>query len=463
MNHHQYLVYLSAGLYYATDSNGAVISSGADAATVIQNVVNQNPSGIIALGAGTFNLSTSIKLQNNRSYTFVGSGSNLDSFNTGTILSAGNTVNAKVFEIVDSGIYNWSTRFVTLEKMRLTAPNGYGIHCDFPAHTTNNAGKVSPRFVIRDVMAYCKFGFLINIPINMHFNNVRGYSEVSGSRFIWLKNTNTGNYHCGNSEFFGLYAEMNAPDSVGLYLDQTGGTGWLNEMTFVGVMFLTADSGGGMAGIWLNCRGANAGSIALTNFYDTRIEGFTNAILMTARDQSGGGRIFKSCFTNHYSWSQGGQSGSDVLASGQNSFYDVVIQNANTDGVINLSGVTGTGGTADTPTFNVLNCKCGGGVNPPAAFTSYNLSGDGVNIKTSFSKTVTAVAGVTAVTHELKLGPATAQRLTPNVVQVTPYDSGITSLYVSSQDATNINVVCTPAGRRFTVNAWYELPRPWLA
>jgi hypothetical protein len=144
-----------------------IISSGANASTVIQAVIDLNPTGLIYFGAGSFDVSSaSVKFQNNRSYFIKGSGSNLDAFDTGTIINAGTATDAKAFEIVDSGTYDWTDRIFNLESLRLKADNGYGLHCDFANHTTANGGKVSPRFTLKTLL---KLQYGVNQqPLDMH-------------------------------------------------------------------------------------------------------------------------------------------------------------------------------------------------------------------------------------------------------------------------------------------------------
>jgi hypothetical protein len=462
--HYQYLIYLDGPNAVAVDSNGTPISSGTNHASVIQAVVNLNPTGIIAIGPGNFELTTSIKLQNNRSYLIVGSGGFSDSgFFPGTILrNEGQDTNFKLIEIVDSGVYGWSQRTIALRDLNLRAMRGYGIYCSLPAHNTQPGGTVSPRFSIQNVVVESRVGFYINTLYNSYFNNIYYYSEQDNSTMLHLTHTSPGSvggfpFHCGNTNFFDLFCNVGGTNSVGIHLDQTGGSGWLNELSFWGTMILGQEGGPQVAGIQFSCNTAGSGNIAMVMFNDMRIETCQHAIRLLAKPNPSypAGKIFNCTFKNLYSNSY---TGTDVIASGTNAFYDVTFNDAHLDGSMDLSAVNNSG--YDTPTFNLNNCVPSetGALIPPAA-GPYNVVGDGVRVKTQHTQIATSTGTNQQIAHGIKLG--NTQPKTPTFVSLTPLDSGITDLYETSPATpTNVNVTCTPVGKRFLVRAWLDFPHP---
>jgi hypothetical protein len=472
--HYQYLIYLDGGTAIAVGSNGTQIASNTNHAAVIQAVINLNPTGIIALGPGQFTISTSLKLQNDRSYNIIGSGGFIDSsyvgigIYPGTMLMSPGDTTSKLFEIVYSQ-HNWSSRTITLRDLNLRNLNGYGLYCNMAEQNMYPGGRVAPRFNIQDVAFECRVGLYINTLYNSFFKNLTYYSEQANSCMIHLTHTSPGSdggggvvntsvpFHCGNSNFFGIFGSIGKASSLGIHIDQTGGTGWINEISFWGTMLLGQEGEAQMAGIQFSCNTPNAGNIAMIMFNDMRIETFQHAIRLLAKSNAGwpAGKIFNCTFNNLYCNSY---TNTDVLASGTNAFYDVTFNDAHLDGGMDFSAVSNSG--YDTPTINFVNCipSEAGALIPPAA-GPYNVVGDGVRVKTQYTQIVTSTGGNQQIVHGLKLGGALPKA--PTYVSLAPLDSGISDLYeTSAATTTNVNVTCIPVGKRFLVRAWLDFPNP---
>jgi hypothetical protein len=469
--HYQYLIYLDGTTAIAVDSTGTQIASNTNHAAVIQAIINLNPTGIIALGPGQFTINTSLKLQNDRSYNILGSGGFIDSsyvgigIYPGTMLMSPGDTTSKIFEIVYSQ-HNWSSRTVTIRDLNLRNINGYGLYCNMPETNLYPGGRVSPRFNLQDIALESRVGLYINTLYNSFFKNLTYYSEQPNSRMIHLTHTSpgsddgTGNvntslpFHCGNSNFFGVFGSIGRTNSIGIEIDQTGGTGWINEISFWGTMLLGEEGHDQMAGIQFTCNTANSGNIAMIMFNDMRIETFQHAIRLLAKPTAGltpYGKILNCTFNNLYCNSY---TAKDVIASGANAFYDVTFNDALMEGSMDFSATNNSG--YDTPIIKMINCVPSevGSLTPPAA-GPYIVVGDGIRVKTSHAGTYTGTS--VTVNHGIKLGGALP--MSPSCVAVTPISSGITSLSVTNITPTSFTVTCTPSGT-FLAHAWLNFPNP---
>jgi hypothetical protein len=392
--HYQYLIYLDGQTCTAINSTGAVIASGTNHSTVIQYVVDMNPSGIVAFGPGTFDVSdSSIKLQSDRSYTFRGSGSsNNHAYYEGTILNAGNAPDAKVFEIVDcGGPYNWFERKVSISDITLMAVYGYGLHCDFPAHHSPNGGQVSPRFTLNNMYIAAKYGMKINQLSYSFFSNIRIFSEnVVGPIGIWLIDTNTNGYHSGNSTFIGVQIQSWSGTGHGVFFDGESSTSgsWINMIKFFHLEII----GNGDVGVYMKTTRSNSGMISLIDFYGTTIEGYLNAVAIYAKNNASpnipspinldtgdtytSGKVAHIKFNDLFTNAKGNEIGTDIVMYGVNAFYNIKFNSPIVEGRIYLGGVDGSG-WGEMPAVIVEDQISYKKLVPPVEGTPFVLRGSG--------------------------------------------------------------------------------------
>ena len=275
------------GNYYARNGlTGEIEFQGTDAAQVIQSAIDSISTGHIHIKDGTYVLSTSLKLPNNRRYLITGSG-------YGThLVSRGEGV----FEITDSGSYPFWGSQLTIKDMRIEAKTGFGVKCDFPKRVPQKC----PWLVLQNMYIYAKYGIKLNTPYRSRVENVHIQcdNEVSGGIGIWLYQEEPW-FHSGDSFFGSIYVNMDGPNAIGLLIDASlASDGTINLITFDKMMLYgRSDS----TGIYLKANNASAGNIAMIHFEGIDLEGWgTNIRLEGAPPPNVRGDIYSIYIQGEY-------------------------------------------------------------------------------------------------------------------------------------------------------------------
>lgn len=258
-----YVIYKDGSDYKALNgATGDIDYTSADASTVIQAVIDTDPTGIVFFKEGEYNLSNDIELQNDTEYHIVGSGYN-------TRLNRGGA--NPVFEIADSGNYPFWTQKTTIEDMYLNAPAGYGIKSEFP----DEYGEKSPWLALDHMFIQARFGIKINTPYKLDINylHILAPEESGGPPIgIWLYSEVPG-FNSGDSKIEWVMITDNYGDGTGILIDATDvAAATLNLMTFQKVMIYSGYGGVDSKGVHLKANDRSKGYIEYIYFRELDVE-----------------------------------------------------------------------------------------------------------------------------------------------------------------------------------------------
>lgn len=328
----EWLIWITSGITYAMNGHTGAQTSNANALTVIQYVINQNPTGKVHIKAGTYDTSSgTITLARDRMYFIEGEGRN-------TLLDAGTGVGAAVFTVgTQTGIY---VTYHVLADLAGEAENGYFYKCD------TGDGVASPWLICRGVVyaglwpsGGCKYGFKIDTPYRLDWEQVDIFSNTAGAVGLWFTHS-LNNFNCGNSHIKSLFIEHDAgaTGAIGVLIDATGASNayfnlvkfdyvdmWTSATSSYGFKFVCTDGAKG----WIN------------NIYVdySDIEGYTYPVHIATRSGAGDSGVAANIyFKNFY------MAGTIVLTGGgwdmTIGFEDGTVEYG---GVIDISGATNLG------------------------------------------------------------------------------------------------------------------------
>jgi hypothetical protein len=438
------------------------ITPSTDASTVIQAAINTAQS--VFIKDGTYDVSSaSIKLQNDKKYHVSGAGKGQ------TVLNAGNGVNAKVFEIVDSGNNPVHGKMVTLENMCLCANNGYGIHCDFAGHATNSLA-VTPHFTFShlrfgapELDLFCKYGMKINGIYKPVIDDIEIYGYATNSIGIWLFTTNTDGLACGDGNFRAVRIEQFGTTGIGILLDATLGGSLYASVNLLNFYDLEIIGSATSTGIEFRATDPTTGYVEMINFYGYRMEGLGTGIKFTGASTASSEKIITNI------WFEGGDLGcstANVLGTGTFGFFNTGIIFRHTNfytAPINLSGMLQYPDARarfhfdkcyDAHTMNL-------GVAAVDLFFHDCIGGQYMKGTVLYmcGKSI-GTGGQETIPHGLTLN---ASAIAPTRVVLTPNDDGTTTLYESNPaDTTNIYVTATNL-KHYTYQAFVDTSQIHIA
>jgi len=461
---YSYLIYKSGSDYYAEDSDGNVVYGGsgdaggvdgADASAVIQAVIDAEPTGIIFLKGGTYDVSNaSLKLQNDTAYHFRGEGKAF------TILNAGNAADAKVFEIVDSGNYPNHNKKHQIEDLCMCAYNGYGIHCDFANHAQNSL-QVTPRFTLSHLRfgkaedgLYCKYGMKINGIYKPVINDIEIHGYAADSIGIWLLTTNTGSLACGDGSFVAVRIELWGTDGTGILFDATGSaTSAVNLLNFYDYECLGSSTA---TGLYFKANDKTKGHLQMMYFYGFRLEYIGTGIKLEGSPTSTSVQTIKNIVFD------AGDVGCQTLnVNGIGTFAyfgtGITFRNCNFyQSDIDLSNMLAS--PAASGRFHFDKCYNGESIVLGSADVDlyFHDCVGGLYVKDTVlysSGKSTGTGAEQTIAHALTL---TGDAIAPDRVILTPNDDGVATLYESTAaDTTNIYVTATNA-KAYTWQAFVD-------
>lgn len=259
--------------------------------TIISSVPN-NGNVSIKINAGNYELTNNIQIPNTLNFDISGAGSQQ------TTIDRGSTTDAKIFEITDSGsTFIGGANDINIHDLTLRSSNGYCIHYDISAQSSYQS--LNPNFKFNNINMFSKYGIKINSLFNSQFNKIRWWdNDVDNSKGIWLLTTSPNSQHYGNSVFNDIQMEVRGENSIGIYIDSTKSTSWINLLFFYGV-YMTGHFTT-QTGIYLNCSLRSMGTISFIHIDGLAVELKYGIWMDTEITWIGNGQIYDVRVQNFY-------------------------------------------------------------------------------------------------------------------------------------------------------------------